>query len=155
MRGVRLRLVVIGLVFFSARGLAQTGQSSKAHTLRGCWRLEAGTFRLTDSIRVDSGQTTLPRFIQFDTVPGRSFNDRPMGQLVRGVPPSAPSLYGDGYFTFPHPDTVRVEWTSGITGMTLTFPFNAVVMRGCADAWTDYEGAEWAPITIRRSVCPS
>ncbi len=156
MCSLRIRVVSIGLVLFSGAGLAQTEQqsSSRAHALRGCWKLEAGTFKLTDSIHVDRGQTTsLPQFIQFDTLTGRGVFDRPIGYVVRGL--DKVPRYQEGYFRFPHPDTVEVNWTSGFTGMTLTFPFDTAAMRGRADAWTDYGGAEWAPTTIRRAVCPS
>ena len=154
MRAVKLPLVIIALVFLPTASSAQEYQSSKAYALRGCWKLEVGTFRVTDSIHVDAGQTTLPPFIQFDTVPGRGLF-RPTGLLVRALPDRTSSQYRTGYFTFPHPDTVQVDWTNGFTGMMLTFPSDTVVMRGRADAWTDYGGAEWAPVTIRRTVCPS
>ena len=155
MCSLRVRVVGIALLLFSGVGLAQTEQqSSRAHALRGCWKLEVGTFKLADSIHVDRGQTaTLPQFIQFDTLTGRGLFDRPIGYVVRGLD-KAPR-YQEGYFRFAHADTVEVNWTSGFTGMTLTFPFDPAVMRGRADAWTDYGGAEWAPITIRRAVCPS
>ena len=154
MRAVKLPLVIIALVFLPTASSAQEYQSSKAYALRGCWELEVGTFRVTDSIHVNAGQTTLPPFIQFDTVPGRGLF-RPTGLLVRALPDRMGSQYRTGYFTFPHPDTVQVDWTNGFTGMMLTFPSDTVVMRGRADAWTDYGGAEWAPVTIRRTVCPS
>jgi hypothetical protein len=69
------------LVLFSGVGLAQTQQqNSRAYALRGCWKLEAGTFQLVDSIHVDPGQTAhLPQFIAFDTLTGRGLFDHPMG----------------------------------------------------------------------------
>ena len=155
MRAVELPLVLVALVLFPTLTRAQQDQNTKANALRGCWKLEVGTFQVSESTHVDRGQTTLPRFIQFDTVGGRSFFDRPMGRLVRGLPGKTNAYYRDGYFTFPHPDTVRIDWTSGFTGMTLTFPFDTVVMHGRAEAWTDYGGDERAPITVRRSPCPT
>jgi hypothetical protein len=154
MRAVELSLVIIASVFLPTASSAQENQSSKAYALRGCWKVEVGTFRMADSIHVDRGQTTLPPFIQFDTVPGRGLF-RPTGHLVRALPDRAGSQYRTGYFTFPRPDTVEVNWTNGFTGVTLTFPSDTDVMRGRADAWTDYGGAEWAPVTIRRTVCPT
>ena len=154
MRNLRLRVECIGLVLFSGVALAQNQPSTRAYALRGCWKLEAGTFKLVDSIHVGPGETTsLPRFIEFDTLTGRGLFDRPMGHVVRGL--DKLPHYQEGYFRFPHPDTVEVNWTSGFTGMTLTFPFATGVMRGRADAWTDYGGAEWAPVTIRRVACPT
>ena len=155
MRSLRIHLLSIGLVLFSGVGLAQAQQqNSRAYALRGCWKLEAGTFQLVDSIHVDPGQTAhLPKFIAFDTLTGRGLFDHPIGHVVRGL--DKVPHYQEGYFTFPHPDTVEVNWTNGFTGMTLSFPFDTAVMRGRADAWTDYTGAEWAPITARRVVCPN
>ena len=154
MRSLRIRVVSIGLVLFSGVALAQTQQTSRAYALRGCWKLEAGTFQLVDSIHVDPGQTAhLPQIIEFDTLTGRGLFGRPMGHVVRGL--DKVPHYQEGYFTFPHRDTVEVNWTNGFTGMTLSFPFDTAVMRGRADAWTDYLGAEWAPITARRVVCPN
>ena len=155
MRAVKLPLVVIAFALFPSESPAQQDQPTKANALRGCWKLEVGTFQVSESTHVDRGQTTLPQFIRLDTTGGRSFFDRPMGRLVRALPGKTDTYYRDGYYTFPHPDTVSIDWTNGFVGMTMTFPFDTVVMRGRAQAWTDYGGSEHAPITMRRSQCPS
>jgi hypothetical protein len=155
MRAVELPLVLVALVLFPTQTRAQQDQNTKANALRGCWKLEVGTFQLSQSTHVDSGQTTLPQFIQLDTVAGRSFFGRSLGRLVRALPGKADTYYRDGYYTFPHPDSVHIDWTNGFVGMELAFPFDTVVMRGRAEAWTDYGGDERAPVTIRRSLCPT
>jgi hypothetical protein len=155
MRSVELPLVLVAFILFPTQTRAQQDQNTKANALRGCWKLEVGAFQVSESTHVDRGQTTLPQFIQLDTVAGRSFFGKPLGRLVRALPWTADTDYRDGYYTFPHPDSVHIDWTNGFVGVTLAFPFDTLVMRGRAEAWTDYGGDERAPVTVRRSPCPT
>jgi hypothetical protein len=133
---------------------AQQAARAKAQALIGCWKVEPGPFSVMGRIGVDPGQTTLPSFVQFDTVPGQSWSGDPLGRLVRALAGDSGSRYRDGYYLFSGADSLQVHWTTGFVGMTLLLRLDSAVMRGRASAWTDYMGHEEASVVLRRAACP-
>src|SRR5215471_15199381 len=143
-------------VCFNAASLcaAQQGEHAKAQRIVGCWRVEPGKFSVVGRIGVDPGQTKLlPPVVQFDTVPGKSWSGEPWGRLVRGLAGDNRTRYRDGYYLLSGADSLRVDWTSGFTGMTLLLRLDTVAMHGRASAWTDYSGGEEAAVVLRRAAC--
>jgi hypothetical protein len=132
---------------------AQQDERAKARGLIGCWTIEAGRFSIVERIGVDSGQTTLPSRIRFDTMPGKAWSGEPLGRLVRAFAEGSTTRYRDGYYLFAGADSLRVEWANGFVGMTLQLRLDKSVMRGRALAWTDYMGSEQASIVLRRAAC--
>jgi len=120
----------------------------------GCWQLEPGPFSVIQRLPADPGQTVLPVVVSFDTVPGRSWDNRPFGRRIRTVTDSTTTRYHEGYYRIVAPDSVLVDWTNGFVGMSLELRFASVAMRGRATAWTDYGGGQRATISLRRVTCP-
>ena len=142
------RSAISGIANASRDGDAQ------AQTIVGCWKVDPGKFSVTGRTGADAGQTILPSVVQFDTVPGKSLYGEPFGRLVRGLGADNGTQYRDGYYVLSGPDSLRVDWTTGFTGMTLMLRLGNAVMHGRASAWTDYMGEERAPVVLRRAVCP-
>ncbi len=147
-------VIVAPLLSSSDETRAQLIQKLKVRALQGCWKIDVGKFKVSAKIPVDPGQTNLPEFIQFDTLPGRSIFGQPMDFLVVGLPRNNKTRYHDGVFKVTA-DSVRVDWSNSVVGMTLRFPYDTRRMDGTAEAWTDYAGGERALIELQRSECPS
>jgi hypothetical protein len=144
-------------VCFNAASIcaAQQGRHAKAQMIVGCWKVEPGKFSVVGRIGVDPGQTKLlAPLVQFDTVPGKSWSGEPLGRLVRGLAGGSGTRYRDGYYLLSGADSLRVDWTNGLTGMTLLLRIDNLVMHGRASAWTDYMGSEEASVVLRRAACP-
>jgi hypothetical protein len=138
----------------SAAG-AQHDERAKVQTVVGCWTVEPGPLSVVGRSGVDPGQTTLPSLIQFDTVPGKSWTGEPLGRRVRALTGDNGTRYRDGYYLFSDVDSLRVEWTNSVVGMSLLLRVESLVMHGRASAWTDYMGTEEASLVMRRTACPS
>jgi len=147
------------LAFFSIGALGGCRTSHEAPSNRfilGCWNLEHERFSVTGDTTVDPGQTTLPTRLQFDTVPGKSWDGRPLGQRVRPVgADSASTNYREGYYLLTGGTKIQVDWTNGFTGLTLELRGDSASLHGKASAWTDYIGQETAIVYLRRTVCPA
>ena len=149
-----MRRVVVGLaLLFSAEAGAQQSERSKVQMVLGCWKVEPGQF-VAGKTHVDPGQTNLPTLVRFDSVPGINWTGDTLGRRIRALAADTVTQYHDGYYRFPNPDSVDVDWTNGFTGMSLALRLDKSVMRGRADAWTDYMGSASAPIVLRRASCP-
>jgi hypothetical protein len=145
--------VLIAWCAVSSAARAQQDEHAKVRAVVGCWTTEPGRFSVVGKTGVDSGQTTLPSRIRFDTMPGKGWRGEPLGRLVRASAEGSTTRYRDGYYLFSGADSLRVEWTNGFVGMTLQLRLDKFVMRGRALAWTDYMGYEQASIVLRRGEC--
>ena len=134
---------------------AQQNDQVNARRVAGCWRMEAGPFSTVGARASDPGQTMLPSVIRLEMVPGKSWTGEPLGRRVYALADPSGSRYREGYYRFGGRDSLHVEWTNGVVGMTLTLRVDTLVMRGRASAWTDYGGEERAPILLRRVSCPA
>jgi hypothetical protein len=133
---------------------AQQDERTKVQMVVGCWTVEPGRFSVIGKTPVDSGGTKLPALVRFDTVPGARWSGEPLGRLVHALPDDSGTRYRNGYYLFSATDSLDVEWTNGVVGMTLLLRVDSLVMHGRASAWTDYMGNEQAPIVLRRAACP-
>ena len=133
---------------------AQKSPLRSALQLVGCWQLEPGAFSVIAHLPADSGQTVLPTLVRFDTLPGRSWDNRPIGRRVRTLTDTTVTQYREGYYRLVAPDSVLVDWTNSVVGMSLELRVDGVAMRGRATAWTDYGGGQRARITLRPVSCP-
>jgi hypothetical protein len=120
----------------------------------GCWQLKPGPFSIIRRFPAEPGQTVLPLVISFDTTPGRSWDNRPIGRRVRTLSDTIATQYHEGYYRIVAPDSVLVDWSDSVVGMTLELRLDSIAMRGRATAWTDYGGGQRATITLRRVTCP-
>src|SRR5262249_24093582 len=93
--------------------------------------------------------------IRLDTLPGTSWSGEPLGRLVRVVDRGNNTRYRDGYYLFSGTNGLSVDWTNGFVGMTLRLRLDKSVMRGRAEAWTDYMGREQASVVLHRAACPT
>lgn len=131
-------------------------QQDRRVTLRsviGCWSVTPGHFSIVEKDGADPGQTLLPSVLEFDTVPGKSWMGAPLGRRVRAVVANNGTRYRDGYYLLAGADSLRVDWTNSVVGMTLDVRLGGSVMRGRATAWTDYMGEERASVVLRRVPC--
>ena len=136
---------------------AQRGLPPDPNMILGCWAVETGRFSVTSvpkATHVDPGQTATPSLIEFDSLPGRSWNGGPVGRRVHGFGNPA-SQYRDGYYHPSGSDGLRIVWSSGFTSMAFEVRLDSLVMRGHAEAMTDYGGDERAALVLRRSPCPA
>jgi len=154
MRTLRVLLALIICCAAASESPAQQSEYTRAKRLAGCWSVEPGPFSTVGRVGTDAGQTVLPAVIQLDTVPGTSWNGDLIGRRIRSFADGRATRYRNGYYLFAGTDSLRVEWTNGVVGMTLQLQVDNVVMRGRASAWTDYMGNEQATIVLRRVRCP-
>jgi len=137
---------------------AQQADRSAMHMVLGCWNVTAGPFtgRGPTGAGVDPGQTTLPSIGKFDSLPGPSdplLNAKPMGHLIQGITGYTIPMYRSGYYHLQQRDRLEIVWHDFSDDMRLVVGVDSLVMRGRAEAGTDYDGYEHAPVVLRRTTC--
>ena len=134
--------------------VAQKPDSARARLLAGCWSITVGPFKATTKTGIDSGMTNLPARVRLDTVPGVGLFGEPRDWLLRAIPDTHASRYGDGLFFPTGRDKVRLMWSNGFVALSIDATVKGDEMRGTATAGTDYGGEKQAAITLQRIICP-
>ena len=133
------------------RAHAQHAVPERVKEMYGCWSVETGPFTPGPSGRTDPGQTVLPPLIALDSVRGNSWTGDAVGWRVHSYPGASGTRYRDGYYTISDTNRIEVNWTNGVVGITMLVRADSLVMRGTAEAWTDYMARERANVTLRRA----
>lgn len=147
------RILLVLLCCHTTLALAQQRDSSRVRSLLGCWATNVGTFIAISKYGVDSGQTNVPPRVRFDSVPGRSITNRPLGRLLQAIPGLSGTRYRDGYWVIGEHGDIGLDWSNGFTGLGMSLRQTGDTLRGYAKVWTDYGGDQRAPITLHRIAC--
>lgn len=151
----RTRRVLFVLICCSPSiATAQSSDSSRVRALLGCWATKVGTFKSMSKYGVDSGQTNLPPRVRFDSTPGRSITNQPLGWRLEAIPGLSGTSYRDGYYVMGEHNYIGLTWSNGFSGMGMSVKQTGDTLRGEARVWTDYGGNERAPVTLHRISCP-
>lgn len=113
----------------------------------GCWSVTASPFsgKGPTGAGVDPGQTTLPSIVKFDSLPGplgAELRAKSRGHLIQGVTGYTMPMYRSGYYQFQQHDSLEIVWYDASDDTRLTLGADSLVMRGRAEAGTDYLGEE-------------
>ena len=142
------------LLLLSAPASAQRTDSTRVRILAGCWTTAVGKFTPATALRGwDSTLTNVPPGIRLDTLPGRGWDGEPRGWLLRTLPGDGGTRFRDGYFAPVGLDSVELDWTNGVVGLSIEGRETGDTISGIARAWTDYMAEERASITFRRTTC--
>ena len=148
------RALFILICCVSTIAVAQHNDADRAQALVGCWATTVGTFKAMSKYGVDSGQTNVPPRVRFDSAPGRSIANQPLGRLLRAIPGFSGTQYRDGYWVIGEHDDIGLTWSTGFTGLGMSVRQTGDTLRGYAKVWTDYGGDQRAPVTLHRIRCP-
>ena len=129
-------------------------QDSLPRALIGCWTVSLEAWRPVMRLGADTIFSTPPKTIEIPAVRGTASFEAG-GWIVRPAPGVRPSIHRFSYLVFVAPDSVRIVWTTGFSGLTMRLGLKGGSLRGTAETFWDFgRPPQVAQATLTHARCP-
>jgi hypothetical protein len=129
----------------------QRDEKARVESLAGCYATAVGKFSPRPT-GFSIERTRVPAQLQLEAHWSTSQFGAGNWRL-HAIPRDARPYMSDGYFRPIGRDSVALDWSNGLVGLSIRVKERAKTFQGVVMAWTD-DGEDFrAPITLRRITC--
>jgi hypothetical protein len=142
------------LLFFGLPPVVVGQERAAGAPLAGCYRIELSQWEPPLRHPDNAPYHTPPMEFRLHATTGDGMFERDL-MIARPLIPHGRTP--TAYWYRPRPDSLRVVWTDGVTGVQLDLATSSDALRGTATALTDIVGppVSKAEVVVRRTPCAS